>query len=298
MSSHQDKETIIENFDWNQLSLERLKLLQSKISKAITLKISESKSIKSTGNMTPVGSYKASLAKVFPHSLRNSLSNYQNCVFIISLGSKNFVDSKRLEASVKWISENFKTCIVLVCDSVYRLTIDIRGGLKNNDESLRQSAFHTGQEFLEQNYPLFEEYSESCCFKFRLASEIEKQSDFEAYYQEFQALYQNSESFQRMVNSFAESYLNRSEQAEEKQVEELLQRQKQLAIAYLLEESALFTCLAQEGWKVFLYPGSIKTFEEISEGLHPEVPLSLKQMIWVSLRLKKKSTAINVLSSR
>ncbi len=31
----------------------------------------------------------------------------------------------------------------------------------------------------------------------------------------------------------------------------------------------------------------IKTFEEISEGLHPEVPLPLKQMVWVSLGLKK-----------
>lgn len=297
MSNHQDKETIIENFDWNQLSLERLKLLQSKITKAIALKISDSKLLASTGNMTPVGNYKASLAKVSPDSLRNSLANYQNCVFIISLGSKNFVDSKRLEASIKWISENFKTCVVLVGDSVYRLTIDIRGGLENNDESIRQSAFHTGQEFLKQNYALFKKYSASCSFKFRLASEIEKKSNFEAYYQEFQSLYRNSKSFQRMVSSFAESYLNRSKQAEEKQVAEVLPRQKQLAITYLLEESALFTCLAQEGCTVFLYPGSIKTFEEISEGLHPEVPLPLRQMIWVSLRLKKKSTASNALCS-
>ena len=242
-----------------------------------------------------MNSYKASLAKVFPHSLRSSLSNYHDCVFIISLGSKNFVDSRRLEASIKWISEHFQTCIILVCDSVYRLTIEIKAGLKNHEGRLE--ALRAGQEFLENNYLLFEQYSASCHFKFRLASEVEKQSDFEAYYQEFQALYRNSESFHRMVNSFAQSYLNRSEPAAEKQVDGLLQRQKYLAINYLLEESALFTCLALEGWAVFLYPGSIKTFEEISAGLHPGVPLPLKQMIWVSLRLKKKSLKRNALSS-
>ncbi len=245
--------------------------------------------------MIPVNGYKASLAKVFPHSLRNSLSNYHNCVFITSLGSRNFVNSRRLEASIKWISEHFQTCIVLVSDSIYRLTIEIRGGLK--DDESRRSALDAGQEFLENNYLLFEQYSASCHFKFRLASEIEKQSDFEAYYQEFQALYRNSESFHRMVNSFAQTYLNRIEAAEEKPVDGLLQRQKHLAINYLLEELALFTCLALEGWAVFLYPGSIKTFEEISAGLHPGVPLPLKQMIWVSLRLKKKSMKRNALSS-
>ncbi len=105
-----------------------------------------------------------------------------------------------------------------------------------------------------------------------------------------------SESFQSLVNSFAHKYLNRVEPAAEKQVDELLQRQTRLATTYLLEESALFTCLAQFGWTVFVYPGSIKTFEEISEGLHPEVPSPLKQMVWVSLRLKSKSKKRNTIS--
>ncbi|MGD1701729.1 hypothetical protein [Dapis sp. BLCC M229] len=120
-----------------------------------------------------------------------------------------------------------------------------------------------------------------------MASEIEKQSHFNIYYEELQSLYQKKQSFQSMVNSFAQTYLNRGEQVEAEQVEEL--KQKHLATTYLLEESALFTCLAEEGWQVFVYPGSIKTFEEISEGLHPEVPLPLKKMIWVSLRLNKRN---------
>ncbi|NEQ74454.1 MAG: hypothetical protein F6K23_16295 [Okeania sp. SIO2C9] len=91
-----------------------------------------------------------------------------------------------------------------------------------------------------------------------------------------------------MVNSFAQIYLNRDEQMKgENQPKDYNKEKIYLGTTYLLEESALLTCLAKQGWSVLVYPGSIKTFEEISEGLHPEVPLPLKQMVWVSLRLKK-----------
>lgn len=285
MSSNKDQEKIIENFDWSELSLEHLNQLQSKISKAIALKRQELQLTKNTANLSINYGYKATLAKVFPERLGSSLSEYQKCVFIISLGSKNFVDSKRLKACIKWISENFKTCVVLVGDSVYRLTIEVRLGIKGDEAWLE--AMRAGEKFVIENSFLFEQYSESCRFEFRMTSEVEKQSQFNIYYQELQSLYQKNESFQSMVNSFAQTYLNRSEQVKTEQVEEF--RQKHLATNYLLEESALFTSLAKEGWQVFIYPGSIKTFEEISEGLHPEVPLPLKQMIWVSLRLKKRN---------
>lgn len=173
---------------------------------------------------------------------------------------------------------------MLVGDSVYRLTIEVRSKLKG-DEAL-SLALKTGQEFIKERSLLFEQYSGSCQFEFKLLSEIEKRSDFKIYYEDLKSLYRKNESFQRMVNSFAQTYLNRGEQVTDEQMSAL--RQKHLARTYLLEESALFACLAKEGWLVFVYPGSIKSFEEIAEGLHPEVPEPLKQIIWVSLRLKKR----------
>ena len=287
MSSHIDEKKIIENCDWSQFSLEQLKLLESKIGKAIALKRRELK-LTNTAN-TQIHWYKASLAKVFPSRLHRSLSEYEKCVFGISLGNKNFARSDRLEASIKWISENFKTCIVLVCDSIYRLTIEVREGLKGNEGW--SEAIRTGEKFVNENSFLFEQYSQSCRFEFRFASQIEKRSDFKSYYEELQSLYRKNEPFQSLINSFARTYLNRTEQVEKEQVDEL--GQKHLATTYLLEESALFTCLAKEGWSVLVYPGSIKTFEEISEGLHPEVPLPLQQTVWVSLRLKQKTAGSN-----
>ncbi len=283
MSSHIDEEKIIENFEWSQLSLERLKLLQSQITKEINIKIQE-KLTKGSANFKKETSlaFKVSLAKTFPHSIRGSLSEYDKCVFPISLGSKNFY-TKPVEACIKWISYNFKNCLVLVGDSVHRLTIQVREGIKEDEARLK--AIHTAEKFVNENYLSFQEYSEGCQFEFKMLSEIAKRSDFNIYYDELQSLYQKNESFQSMVNSFAQSYLNRVKQVEVEDMQEL--KQKHLATTYLLEESALFSCIAKEGWLVFLYPGSIKTFEEISEGLHPEVPEALKQIIWVSLGLKR-----------
>lgn len=286
MSSQRNEETIIDNFEWERLSLDRLKQVQSKISKVINLKISGLELPGSPANIASEFRYDASLAKIFPNRLRASLSEYKNCVFLISLGTRNAIYSERVEACVKWISERFQTCLVLVGDSVYRLTIEMRHGLKDCEAWM--AAFQTGKEFIERHDAIFEKYSQSCCFELKLTStyaplplaEIEEPSELKLYYEGLQNLYQNNEPFQRIVNFFAQTYLNRS-----KPIDAI--GQKHLAITYLMEELALFTYVAKEGWSIFIYPGSIKTFEEISEGLHPGVPEPLKQMIWVSLHLKR-----------
>ena len=285
MSFLNNEEAIIENFDWNRLSLEHLKLLQSKISRAIDLKRNELKRAENLDRGGRDDEYKASLAKVFPARLRGSLSAYSSCVFIVSLGSKNFVDSQRLEACLQWVSNKFKVCMVLVCDSIYRLTLEIERGLKDREAYLE--ALRVGREFVEEHRDRFERCKQNCRFAYQFASETAKRSDFEDYYEEFQELYQNSESFQKMVDSFAKVYLGRGERGRANPSSEL--EQQKLAITYLLEESALFTCLAKDGWPVFVYPGSIKTFEEISEGLHPKTPTPLQQIIWTSVRLKRKN---------
>ncbi|NEN88171.1 MAG: tRNA-dependent cyclodipeptide synthase [Okeania sp. SIO3H1] len=284
MNSRSDRETIIENFDWNQLSLEQLKLIQSRINQAIDLKRNELYLTNSNTKNTLIYQYKASIYKVSPVHLRSSLSKYQKCIFGISLGSKNFLNRGRIEGCIKWISEHFNACLVLVTDSIYRLTIEVREGFKG-DEAWSE-AIRTGEQFINQNYSLFEQYSGNCQFQLKTTSEIEKRSDFKTYYEELEKLYKKNESFHGLVNLFVQQYLNRDQQVETSQVDELRQH---LGITYFLEECAINACLSEQGWQVAVYPGSIKTFEDISEGLHPEVPLPLKQMVWVSLRLKKSN---------
>lgn len=282
-----DYKTIVEDFDWSQLSFEELKLVNSKISAVIKQKKSELRPPQSVPQIVQqlhAKQYKAEVSQVRPRHRRSSLSEYQKCLFGISLsGNQNF-DGGRLEACIKWISNNFKHCLVLVADSVHRHTIEISSGLKGN--SARVEAFRVGREFVERQRALFEYYSANCLFEFMMASEVEKQPDFELYIEQLQRLYREDRPFETTVRSFAQAYLHRGNKVQEKQADEF-SHLEHLAASYLLEECAILACLARDGWLVNPYPGSIKAFEDITEGKHPEVPEPLQQVIFVSLRLKK-----------
>ena len=281
-----DYKTIIEDFDWSQLPFEQLKLVNSKISAAIKQKKSDSRSpqVQEIVQRLHEQKYKVHVLSVCPQHVRISLSEYQKCVFGISLsGNKNFADA-RLEACVRWISKNFKSCLVLVGDSLHRHTIEITSGI--GDDSARFEALRIGREFVNQHRTLFEYYSGNCAFEFIMASKVETQPDFEPYLKELLRLYREDKRFETTVRSFAQAYLSRGDKVEEDRTDEL-SRMEHLSASYLLEESAIFACLAKKGWSVMVYPGSIKALEEIADGKHPEVPEPLRQMAWVSLHLKK-----------
>jgi CRP/FNR family cyclic AMP-dependent transcriptional regulator len=60
-----------------------------------------------------------------------------------------------------------------------------------------------------------------------------------------------------------------------------------MATLYLLEESAIFALMNRDGWPVLVYPGSIRTFQDIAEGRFPGVPEHLGSLVFVSLRLNR-----------
>ena len=56
---------------------------------------------------------------------------------------------------------------------------------------------------------------------------------------------------------------------------------------YLLEEMAIICCEYRHGFSAIVYPGSLTTVSEISEGLHPNAPYELKNMTTIELKLKR-----------
>jgi tRNA-dependent cyclodipeptide synthase len=281
-----DYKTIIEDFDWSQLSFEQLKLVNSKISVVIKQKKSDSRppQVEEIVQRLHGQNYKVSVSQVCPQHMRNSLSNHQKCFLGISLSGNKNCDGARLEACIKWISKRFKTCLVFIGDSLHRHTIEITSGLEGN--SARFEALHMGRKFLDRHRTLFDCYSGSCSFELMMASEVEKRPDFELYLEQLQHLYRENKPFETTVRSFVQAYLDRGDKVTEEQADEF-SRLEHLSASYLLEESAIFACLVKDGWPVMVYPGSIKPLEDIVEGKHPEVPEPLRQMTWVSLRLKK-----------
>ncbi|WP_264447145.1 hypothetical protein [Novosphingobium sp. JCM 18896] len=63
---------------------------------------------------------------------------------------------------------------------------------------------------------------------------------------------------------------------------------REIARAYLLEESALFAVLREEGGSLIVYPGAIDSIEALCEGRFAGAPEPLKELAFASLSLRKR----------
>jgi len=93
----------------------------------------------------------------------------------------------------------------------------------------------------------------------------------------------------RWVHSFGGEYLARTARSFGSGGPSPSERWKRLAHEYLLEETALFACLAEDGWPVLVYPGSIDSIIEVAEGRHPSLPAPLRALRFIALWLDAKS---------
>lgn len=228
--------------------------------------------------------YRASVARVSPEHMRDDVTRlHERCMLAVSLGSQTFEGAK-LEASIEWIAENFKRCAVLVADSIYRLTLQVTRDLPA--ERSRDVALQMGREFVDTYRPLFEQHS-ACGFEFVMFSDIEATPDFRTCFAGFVEFYQTDADFRASVEGFSQLYLERGGKLDEEEMREVVWLKRQMATLYLLEESAIFALMNRDGWPALVYPGSIRTFQDIAEGLFPGVPEHLKSLVFVSLRLNR-----------
>lgn len=236
--------------------------------------------------------YHARVTRVAPQRLKKSFTEAgERCMLGISLGSPN-MEGAKFEACIQWISEHFSSCALILGDSLFRHTLQVTGTLPATT-NWRQEALASGCRFQQEYSPVVEKYQGACTFQWIPLSRIEEYPKFAGYHQAFQQLYQSHQAFRGVVDDFADYYLARVAEREETSAaaepiaDAERERLRGFARSYLLEESALFTCLYEEGWSVFIYPGSIRSFEEIAEGHVPEVPEPLRRSIFVSLAYDK-----------
>ena len=228
--------------------------------------------------------YKAQLQSVSPKSLGEKvLAENDACVLGISLGNRS-MERAKLEACIEWVSNNFKECALNITDTLYRYTLQITQGVPS--DKCRDEAILAGEKFQTEYGPLIDKYSKNCRFQWLRVSEIEKRSNYKMYLEEFQKLYKENGAYQRIVDEFSNMYLCR---VSDRDCTLTDQQKEYCSINYLLEETAMFTCLCEENWNVLVYPGSIKSFIDIAEGRFTEVPEALRKIVFISLRLNRGS---------
>lgn len=231
--------------------------------------------------------YKASVASVAPRAAKANLNlDCQRPILGISLGSQN-MEGPKFEACVAWIAENFPSCILAVGDAIYHYTLNVTRGVPL--EEGKPMAIEAGKAFIEKYDPVVRRYRSRCDLRWTPLSQTRSHPSYEAYLKRFQDLYLDVPRYRELVDDFSLMYLDRILTRQDGSLPDDWRDREATRNArqYLLEESALFTCMCEEGKQAFLYPGSIKTFEEIAEGTVPEVPEPLRRMAFVALRLTK-----------
>lgn len=216
--------------------------------------------------------YRVEVAAVTPMSKRDALFARDQCCLGVSLQNVNF-SAPRLAAIVDWVSRHFRKCTVLIGDSIHRITIQLTKGI---DESQAHSkALLLGRAFLDRDHSIFEARRAECEFQFLHCSEVQTWHEYPLHYQRLSTLYREDESFAASVMGFAKAFAQKRAIAQDQEMDRCVS----LSCQYLLEEMAVFACLVGRGLPLIVYPGSIKSLVEITEGRHPGVPDELKRMV-------------------
>ena len=228
--------------------------------------------------------YRAKTDSVSPASHRTTFEREPRCFLGVSLENTNFSHEKLL-GMLEWIARRYVQCTVLIGDSIHRLTLEATRGLAAADA--RREALRLGQEFLSVEQAAFAAYASTTAFSFVTCAAVQATSEYASFYERLFALFTEDESFRSSVERFACAYhekhgptISPAERAE----------RVRRSCQYFLEEFAIFACLAREGVKVMVYPGSFSSLAEIAAGLHPGAPDELRELTVVSLKLKRRGS--------
>lgn len=177
---------------------------------------------------------------------------------------------------------------MLVGDSLGRISLEVREGLA--PEVAEREARALGRRYAAETEAIFRHYTtDEVSFEIRYGTQYADHKNFRTYLHDVHTLYENDDAFRALVHAFGGEYLARTPRSVASSEVGSSERWQRLAHEYLLEEIALFACLAEDGWPVLVYPGSIDSIVEVAEGRHPSLPAPLRALQFIALWLDAKS---------
>jgi tRNA-dependent cyclodipeptide synthase len=188
--------------------------------------------------------------------------------------------NESLKRLLLWAAGHFDECLVVVGDHLRRFNEQMLNGLEGADAI--DAARRVGDEFVRRSTVVFEKLPENkvalCRWQECLASEEYKRNR-----EAVDRLFEREEEFRAAVERDAYSFVKRQRRrggdfavSTDKAIE--------LSSQYLLEEISVFGALAEQGWRVELYPGpELEVLSNIARGRYDGVPRGLKERINVEL---------------
>lgn len=220
--------------------------------------------------------YFVDIKKIFPKSSTDLINDYSSCVLAINLKSSKFVPDK-IEAFSKWIETKFKSCLILISDSLYGLSIQMLDQ-KLDEQKANLLALSEAEELIKAMSDKFE-VRKKCDFEILLCSEIQKYPDYEEYRQNIELYSEQEPKFKSSIQSFAKGFLY------SKQIP-LSDKFIQMTCDFVIEDLAIFACISQRGYKALIYPGYLPLFIEIVNGEYPQLISQLQNLIYYEMTIK------------
>ncbi len=221
------------------------------------------------------------IEKILPKVSEQQLYAHKKCYLGISLENPIFAGPP-LQAMLDWATERFEQCLVIVGDDLCRYNERILNGF-DWPEAVN-AAHKLGDSFVINTKNIFESFSPH---KIRL-TRWDQHLHSPEYMQArpiLDKLFESNSEFRASVERDAFSFVERQKKRHNNfavSIEEAIG----LSCEYLLEETAVFSALSEQGWRVELYPGpELHVLVDVAAGKYPDVPNGLKQRINVELKV-------------
>lgn len=223
---------------------------------------------------------KASLQHVFPNRFDKTTVFNESAFLAVSLGSLAFLNNKF--AAIIKLMERFKHYVIYVVDTPYAYTLHIQYGL--DIENASKAAKNVGLATIEHQAAVLKNLGMKVP-EFVLHSSIEEEGAYQQLFNTLLLEIQDNASFNMIVSSFSEFYLNRIK-------DKLFHSHgyaKEVSMSYLLSEVSAAGCLNKMGYRSMVYPGKIDSIAGMLEiELGGVAGTMLKGLNFISLRNNRK----------
>ena len=174
---------------------------------------------------------------------------HDTCCLDISVG-KDYHEGVKLESTIGWAKERFNHVAIAVNDTLQRFNDMFERGM--TEEAATENAQKEGDAWIERNKAILDELPSYEIFRW---NDWTGRSDFPEKFERAQSLYDQNQEFRDNIDEQIQSLWERRSKANP----QLKERKSEfffMSYMYLMEETAVFSMMAEARNDIHIYPGS------------------------------------------
>ncbi len=208
----------------------------------------------------------------------------------VSLSSNEFSENDknedfwRAEIILDWITETFGKADFLVSDSLYKYYNQILYGY--NEADALEKGLTDGKTFIKNCIDKISELGlNQSDFGFLKWSEITNEIDFKILHEKFKKLFIENEELKKGITESANLFLERNTD----KIKIDFVKAKELAVAVIIEELAVFAYMGEMGYDGHIYPSTfMQVLMDISDGVFQHLPTELLKQTLIQIKIVTK----------